>query len=76
MRCTRCQGLMVEDHLVDLKESNSSIWLHVWRCMNCGEVVDPSIVQRRTLSRLAGRSSRPTSGPGPRRRHVAIRLGP
>lgn len=76
MQCARCQGLMVKDRLVDLQESNSSIWLHVWRCMNCGEVVDAHIVERRTMNRLAGRSSPPTSGAGPRRRHVAIRLGP
>ncbi|TAJ07327.1 MAG: hypothetical protein EPO61_15330 [Nitrospirae bacterium] len=67
---------MAEDHLLDLKESSSSIWLHVWRCMNCGEVVDAHIVERRTWLRLAGRSSAPASGRGPRRRHVAIRLGP
>lgn len=76
MQCVRCQGLMVVDHLVDLKESNRSIWLPVWRCMNCGEVLDQHIVARRASIRATGRAAPPTSGSGPRRRHVAIRLGP
>lgn len=75
MQCVRCQGLMVVDHLTDLKESNRSTWLPVWRCMNCGEVVDSHIAARRTSIRVTGRASPPTPGPAPRRRSVAIRLG-
>lgn len=76
MQCERCQGLMVVDHLMDMKESNRSVWLPVWRCMNCGEVVDSYIAARRASIRAGGRAVPPASGPGPRRRHAAIRLGP
>jgi hypothetical protein len=42
MRCERCDGLMVVDHLIDL-ESSGELWLSVWRCANCGNVVDTQI---------------------------------
>jgi hypothetical protein len=39
MRCKRCDGLMVVDHLIDL-ECSGELWLSVWRCANCGNVMD------------------------------------
>lgn len=50
MTCERCQGLMVQDDSFDLCESERR--LAVWRCVLCGEMVDPVIVanRRRHLS--------------------------
>jgi len=49
MECMRCQGLMVEDHFIDLYWTSGLMWMKGWRCMNCGHVVDPLIEQNRRL---------------------------
>ena len=41
MTCTRCQGCMTKDHFIDLMESSESMWMAGWRCLNCGNVLDP-----------------------------------
>ena len=43
MECMRCQGLMVEDHFIDMHWTGGLMWMKGWRCMNCGHVVDPLI---------------------------------
>ena len=61
MTCTRCSGLMVLDHLLDMQESYPSMWMSGLRCMTCGNIEDPliqhhRIVQRaRRANRLASR---------------------
>ncbi len=47
MTCTRCQGCMAKDHFIDLMESAESMWLAVWRCLNCGNVFDPVVEKNR-----------------------------
>jgi hypothetical protein len=47
MICRRCQGLMVEDFLMDLEEAYEELWIRGWRCLCCGDVSDPLIEQRR-----------------------------
>ncbi len=37
-RCLRCSGLMVVESCVDFP---------VWRCVQCGEIVDPVILHNR-----------------------------
>lgn len=49
MTCTRCQGLMVEDHLFDLEGTFGHLWATGVRCMNCGHVDDGMIAQNRRL---------------------------
>lgn len=44
MRCSRCQGCMIEDYLLDMEDSSGPMWLQAWRCMNCGNVFD-SVLQ-------------------------------
>ncbi len=39
MTCRRCNGFMVSDQIFDLRVSPDG-WLHVWRCVNCGAVVE------------------------------------
>lgn len=45
---------MILDHFIDMEESGS-LWMRAWRCVACGEVVDPRIMRHRRLqqSRLS-----------------------
>ena len=45
MNCSKCQGLMVNDRVFDPEEAIFD--LSIWRCLNCGETVDPLILQNR-----------------------------
>ncbi|WP_447972909.1 hypothetical protein [Nitrospira sp. Kam-Ns4a] len=54
MECRRCRGLMVVDGLVCMNEE--MVWLTVWRCMNCGDLLDRAIASNR-------RSQSPDPGP-------------
>jgi phage major head subunit gpT-like protein len=45
--CVRCGGLMVVEHYIDLQDDTGQIGLTAWRCMSCGEVIDPIILQNR-----------------------------
>jgi hypothetical protein len=47
MTCTRCQGCMTKDHFIDLMESSESMWMVGWRCLNCGNVLDPVMERNR-----------------------------
>jgi hypothetical protein len=69
--CTRCGGLMVQEHCTDLLDNTGQLDFGARRCVQCGEVVDPVI--------LYNRKSRPgvASGSGSnwsRRRLPAARL--
>ena len=47
MTCTRCRGLMVGEYCQDLLESgHSRMW--AWRCIGCGNIVDPLILKNRS----------------------------
>ena len=53
MYCQRCHGLMVVDHFIDM-EDTGGLWMRGWRCVTCGEVVDPKIMRhRREQSRIS-----------------------
>ncbi|MCC2641852.1 MAG: uncharacterized protein K0S45_2265 [Nitrospira sp.] len=45
MTCKRCKGLMVDEWRPDFTPET-----FVWRCINCGSVVDPLIEQNRGVS--------------------------
>ena len=47
MVCQRCHGLMVVDHFIDMEDGGEHLWLRAWRCVNCGEVVEPGIIRHR-----------------------------
>lgn len=38
---------MAKDHFVDLMESAESMWIAGWRCLNCGNVLDPVVERNR-----------------------------
>ena len=48
MTCTRCEGLMVTDDLIDLQESYHPMRLSGYRCLSCGNVVD-TLIQRHRM---------------------------
>ena len=50
MTCSRCSGLMLEDHFLDMEGSYGQMWTISWRCMNCGRVHDP-VIQQNQLAR-------------------------
>ena len=66
MQCTKCDGLMVTDHLLDIRESSIPMWMRGWRCVACGNIVDPLILRHRMIQRtgatrwLTSRASEPT----------------
>ena len=45
MICSKCDGLMVNDRVYDAEEAIFD--LSIWRCLNCGQTVDPLILQNR-----------------------------
>jgi len=49
MHCVRCDGLMVADSLVDMQESSIPMWMTGWRCVACGNIVDPTILRHRMI---------------------------
>ena len=53
MTCTRCHGCMAKDHFIDLMESAEGMWMAGWRCLNCGNVLDPVMEQNRRGPRMA-----------------------
>lgn len=55
MECTRCDGLMVSDDLIDMQESSMSMWMKGWRCVSCGNIIDP-IIKRHRMIQQAGAS--------------------
>ncbi|HWI68441.1 MAG TPA: hypothetical protein VNS88_08685 [Nitrospiraceae bacterium] len=49
MQCARCDGFMVSDNLIDLQESSIPMWMKGWRCVSCGNIVDPLILRQRMI---------------------------
>ncbi|MBI4401828.1 MAG: hypothetical protein HY581_09380 [Nitrospirae bacterium] len=47
MECPRCKGAMVEDVFEDLRDDTGSLNFTGWRCIICGEILDPVIVTNR-----------------------------
>jgi len=48
MECARCDGLLVMDYYIDM-ENSGGLWLEAWRCVCCGNVVDPQILGHHAL---------------------------
>jgi hypothetical protein len=49
MQCARCRGFMVADSLIDMLESSIPMWMKGWRCVSCGNIVDPLILRHRMI---------------------------
>ena len=48
MNCPRCTGLMVRDDFLDLQYEVGECGFVAWRCLICGEVLDPVILKHRS----------------------------
>ncbi len=53
-RCLRCGGLLVTEWCFDLLDDSGHLDIPVHRCVQCGERVDPVILQNRRLRLLSG----------------------
>lgn len=47
MNCPRCRGLMLRDEFLDLADEAGQCRFLAWRCLICGEVLDPLIAKHR-----------------------------
>lgn len=45
--CVRCGGLMVSEFCLDLLNSTGELEIETLRCVQCGDVADPVILQNR-----------------------------
>ncbi len=45
--CPRCHNVMVEEYFQDLRDDTGSLRFKGWRCIICGEILDPIILQNR-----------------------------
>lgn len=50
-QCTRCGGLMVTDRYIDLLDDTGKLEFTADRCIQCGEVVDQTILRNRMANR-------------------------
>ena len=50
MECQRCHGLMVSHELGDSDGLHATPTVASWRCVSCGEIIDPVIVKHRLPS--------------------------
>ena len=71
MQCTKCNGLMVADNLIDIKETGIPIRMRGWRCVSCGDIVDPVIQQHRMIQQAAASRLVGNKAAVPRLHHVA-----
>ena len=58
MRCQRCQGYMISDQFMDLRNVSGEIDFNGWRCLNCGDITDPVIVRHHQLATSVPAKSR------------------
>lgn len=59
MECPRCHGFMVIDACLNVEGFLNKAWVHEWRCLNCGEIIDAQTLANRNTSRQHFRSRRP-----------------
>lgn len=45
--CTRCGGLLIGEGLSDLFDDTEHVGRWVWRCVQCGDIVDSLILKHR-----------------------------
>jgi len=45
MECPKCNGLMYTESILDFDRVS-----HLWKCINCGALIDPIILENRRAS--------------------------
>jgi len=58
MRCQRCHGFMISDHFMDTLNVSGEMNFKGWRCLNCGDIIDPVIVRHHQVEASAPAKSR------------------
>lgn len=48
MNCPRCNGYMMQDDFLDIQDETGQCRFVAWRCLICGEVLDPVILKHRS----------------------------
>ncbi len=46
--CTRCHGLLLEEHMIDMEGGYGEMWSFSWSCFNCGHR-DDAVLQQHQL---------------------------
>jgi len=47
MLCPRCGGLMIGERFYDFRDDTGRIYFRGMRCLICGEILDPKILENR-----------------------------
>jgi len=47
MSCPRCKGVMTQEVFEDLLDDTGNLSFKGWRCLTCGEILDPVIANNR-----------------------------
>ncbi len=55
MTCPRCEGHMNPERFYDFLDGSGNYEFVGWRCVNCGEIVDPVIAAHRQAPRVLAR---------------------
>jgi hypothetical protein len=61
---------MVTDNLIDIRESSIPMWMKGWRCVSCGNIVDPLIQQHRMIQQVGAMRLLETKTAMPRLRYA------
>ncbi len=61
--CQRCSGFLVPETYFDTDNSLGGGWFQAWRCVQCGNFVDPIILHNRK-----GSKPEPNPEPAPTKR--------
>jgi len=48
MKCLRCDGVMLPERFQDIQDETGQITFYGWRCVTCGEILDPVIMRNRS----------------------------
>ena len=66
MTCTRCEGFMLKENMIDMEAGYGEMWSHSWRCFNCGHRDDAVIKRHREVqARSMAVNSQAVSVPEP-----------
>lgn len=57
LACHRCGGLMVAETCEDVLDVTGKAGLTAWRCVQCGEFIDPVVLHNRRLQESGVRAA-------------------
>jgi hypothetical protein len=64
MQCPRCRGLMVPDQFFDLINDGGYWTFDGWRCLCCGNILDPVILRNQQAFSVKGIENAFSAGEG------------